>query len=122
MAIQTKTTVKPKTTAKTAVKKTAVVAKQDRKRFFYLRTKGARFGFLSAKVTDLAEAQKVHGFKPVDVVESKALSTNRHDSVVIFCDMLDAIGETPNPAAPVKTAPVTPAVPTAPTAPAVAEK
>lgn len=117
MATPTKTAT-PKTAKTTAPKKTAVVAKQDRKRFFYLRTKGARFGFLSAKVSDLAEAQKVHGLKPADVVESKELSTNRHDSVVIFCDMLDAIGETPNPAAPVKTAPVTPAAPAAPVAPA----
>lgn len=108
MATQTKT-VTPKTPAKTIVKKTAIVSKQNRKRFFYLRTKGARFGFLSAKVTDLAEAQKVHGLKPADVVESKELSTNRHNSVVTFCDMLDAIGEAPNPAAPVKTGPLTPA-------------
>lgn len=87
---------------KTAKVKTAKVkapkapkVKADRKKFFYLRAKNAKYGVLSAKVENLAEALTVHGLKESDLAESKALSTNRHDSVVMYCDILDAIPDAP---------------------------
>jgi hypothetical protein len=67
-------------------------AKQDRQRFYYIRTKG-RYGMLSAKAENLNEALKIHGIRESDVAESRELSTNRHGAIVEFCDIVDAIPE-----------------------------
>ncbi len=75
------------------------VSRQDRKRFYYIRTKG-RYGVLSPKVDNLDEALKQTGISKTDVTESKELSTNRHDSVVEFCNIVDSI---PASSAPAKT-------------------
>ena len=80
----------------TAVKTPAAKVKQDRKRFFYIRTSG-RFGVLSPKVDSLDEALTVTGIAKASVTESKELSTNRHDSVVMYCEILDSIGDPVTP-------------------------
>jgi hypothetical protein len=67
-------------------------AKQNRQRFYYIRTKG-RYGMLSAKAENLNEALKIHGIRESDVAESRELSTNRHGAIVEFCDIVDAIPE-----------------------------
>ncbi|MFA5398337.1 MAG: hypothetical protein WC346_20155 [Methanogenium sp.] len=108
----TKPAVKPAT-------KKIDVSRQDRKRFYYIRTKG-RYGVLSPKVDNLDEALRQTGISKTDVTESKELSTNRHDSVVEFCNIVEAIPASSAPKTPAKpvekveksASPITPAQPT----------
>ena len=82
-------------TPKTSNKKAAET--QARKRFFYVRTKTAKVGFMTGKANSADEALKTIGLEKDAVVESRELSTNRHDSVVAFCDILDSIGDAAEP-------------------------
>jgi hypothetical protein len=92
---------KTKAPVKTPAKQKIDVSRQDRKRFYYIRTKG-RYGVLSPKVDNLDEALRQTGISKTDVTESKELSTNRHDSVVEFCNIVESIPASSAPKSPAK--------------------
>ena len=82
-----------KAAAETAVvSKASKAPKQDRQRFYYIKSKG-RFGMLSPKGENLEAVLELLGLQKSDVTESKELSTNRHGAIVEFCDIIDAIPE-----------------------------
>jgi hypothetical protein len=85
----------------TTVASAPKIARQERKRFYYIKTKG-RFGVLSPKASNLDEAAELAGITKSDITESKELSTNRHDAVVVFCDMVESVPDTTPVPTPVK--------------------
>ena len=78
--------------ATAVVSKASKAPKQDRQRFYYVKTKG-RFGMLAPKAANLETALELLGLQKTEVTESKELSTNRHGAIVEFCDIIDAIPE-----------------------------
>ena len=82
-------------TAKVAVVKTPkVTVAKVRTKFFYLRTKQSKYGVLSPKSTDATEALQRAGFTMSEIAESKELSSNRHEAVVRYCDLLELVPDT----------------------------
>ena len=82
-------------TAKVAVVKTPeVTVAKVRTKFFYLRTKQSKYGVLSPKSTDVTEAIQRAGFTMSEIAESKELSSNRHEAVVRYCDLLELVPDT----------------------------